>query len=178
MRMIGRFRCGIAGGRRSFGATDRRRAGGLGRSRRRECGGACRWRRTGMIAAAAVTAVIARAFSGSFPAAGTAWQLGFATGVNRRRFGTVIGAGDSLPDQLFDCDNGFLIERSDQGNRGAGPSGATVAADAVDVVVGMMWYVEIEDVARCGNVEATGGHIGRHQQRDFTLAELIERRGA
>jgi len=42
----------------------------------------------------------------------------------------------------------------------------------------MMRDVEIEDVAHDRNVEAAGGDIGGHQQRDFTLAELIERRGA
>ena len=42
----------------------------------------------------------------------------------------------------------------------------------------MMRHVEIEDVADVGNVEAAGGDVGGHQQRQFALAELIERRGA
>ena len=46
------------------------------------------------------------------------------------------------------------------------------------VVIGMMGDVEIEHVAHDRNVEAAGGDIGGHQQRDFTLAELVERRGA
>ena len=41
-----------------------------------------------------------------------------------------------------------------------------------------MRHVEIEDVADGGNIEAAGGDVGGHQQRNFALAELIERRGA
>ena len=83
-----------------------------------------------------------------------------------------------MPDQLFDRDHRFLIERSDDGDRGAGAPGAAGAADAMDVVVGVMGYVEIEDVAGGGNVEAARGDVGCDQQRNFTLAELIQRRGA
>ncbi len=52
------------------------------------------------------------------------------------------------------------------------------AADAVDVVVGMMGNVEIEDVADGGNIEAAGCDVGGDQQRNFALAELIKRRRA
>ncbi len=83
-----------------------------------------------------------------------------------------------MPDQLFDRDHRFLIERGDNGDRGTGAPGASGAADAVDVVVGMMRHVEIEDVAGGGNVEAAGCDVGGDQQRNFTLAELIECRGA
>ena len=41
-----------------------------------------------------------------------------------------------------------------------------------------MRYVEIEDVADGGNIEAAGGNVGGHQHRDVTLAELIEGGGA
>ena len=87
-------------------------------------------------------------------------------------------AGNGLSDQLFDRDDRFLIERGDDGDRGAGAPGAAGAADAMDVVVGMMRDVEIEDVADRGNVETAGGDVGCDQQRNFALAELIERRGA
>ncbi len=86
--------------------------------------------------------------------------------------------GDALSDQFFDRDHGFLIERGDQRDRGAGAPGASGAADAVDVVVGMMRHVEIEDMADCGNIEAAGGDVGGHQERDFAVAELVEREGA
>ena len=86
--------------------------------------------------------------------------------------------GNGLSDQLFDRDHRFLVERRDDGDRGAGASGAAGAADAVDVVVGVMRNVEIEDVADGGNIEAAGGDVGGDQKRNFALAELIERRGA
>ena len=83
-----------------------------------------------------------------------------------------------MPDQLFDRGHRFLIERGDDGDRGAGAAGAAGAADAVDVIVGMMGNVEIEDVAHGGNIKAAGGDVGGDQQRNFSLAELIERGGA
>src|SRR5260221_172912 len=59
-----------------------------------------------------------------------------------------------------------------RGFRGGG------AADAMNVIVGMMRYVEIKDVAGCGNIEAAGGDVGSDQQRNFALAELIQCGGA
>src|SRR3984893_13031377 len=89
---------------------------------------------------------------------------GFAGGdchaVARRAFGNVVDTGNGLPDQLFDRVHGFLIERSDDRDRGAGAPGAAGTADAMDVVVGMMRHVEIEDVAGGGNVEGAGGGGG------------------
>src|SRR6185312_17403180 len=110
--MIGRFGGRIARRRRGFGATDRRRTRGLRGSRRRESGGPAGWWRAGMIATACGTAgiavaarlaAVARTFPGAFPAAGAAWRLSFAAALNRRYLGAVIGAGDGLPDQFFDC---------------------------------------------------------------------------
>ena len=98
--------------------------------------------------------------------------------VGRLDLDAAFGAGNGLPDQLFDRDHRFLIERGDDRDRGAGAAGAAGAADAMDVVVGMMRDVEIEDVADGGNVEAAGGDVGGDQQRNLTLAELIERCGA
>ena len=63
-------------------------------------------------------------------------------------------------------------------NSGAGTAGAPGAADTVHVVVGMMRNIEIEDVADGGNIETARGDVGGHQQRDFTLAELIKGCGA
>src|SRR4051812_35238356 len=89
-----------------------------------------------------------------------------------------FGAGNALADQLFDRRHRLEVERADDGNRGAGASGAAGAADAVDIVVGVMGNVEIEDVAGGRNIEAAGGDVGGDQQGNFTLAELIQRRGA
>ena len=52
-----------------------------------------------------------------------------------------------------------------------GPAGA---ADAMDVVIGVVRHVEIEDVAHLRNVEAARGNVRRDQQLDFAAAETIE----
>ena len=69
-----------------------------------------------------------------------------------------------MTDQLFNRDDGFLIEGGKDRDCGAGASGASGAADGMDVVVGMMGNVEIEDMAGRGNVEAAGGDVGGDQQ--------------
>jgi hypothetical protein len=71
-----------------------------------------------------------------------------------------------------------MIERGHHRDRGAGASGAAGTADAVNVVVGMMGNVEIEDVADGRDIEAAGRDVGGDQQRDFALAELVECGGA
>src|ERR1700676_5213237 len=99
---------------------------------------------------------------------------GYRRAVDRGAFDNIVDAGNGLSDQLFDRDHRFLIERGDDRDRGAGASGAAGTADAMDVVVGMMRHVEIEDVAGGGNVEAARCDVGGDQQRNFTLAELVE----
>src|SRR5580704_18338196 len=93
-------------------------------------------------------------------------------------FSRSLDARNGLPDQFFDRRHRFEIERRDDRDRGAGAASAAGAADAMHIVVGMVRYVEVEDVAGGGNVEAARGDVGCHQQRNFTLAELIERGGA
>jgi hypothetical protein len=83
--------------------------------------------------------------------------------------------GNRLSNQLFDGKDRFLVGGADNRNRSPETSGAARAADAVDVVIRMVGDVEIEDMADFGNVEATGGDIGCHQQGQLALAELIER---
>ena len=82
---------------------------------------------------------------------------------------------NGLADQLLDCRDASGVGGRNDGDRGAAASGAPGAADAMHVVVGVMRDVEVEDVADGGNVEAACGHVGGNQQRDFVLAELIER---
>jgi len=199
MRVIGRLGSGIARRLRCLGTTDRRRARGRGCGRRGEGRGRCLRLRAGMTAATGAPglafpprlATAARAFTGSFPCsvvrafASTLmpWPFGFAVGrchrtVDRRTLGVAFDAGNGLSDQLFDRGDRFVIERGDDGDRGAGAPGAAGTTDAMDVIVGMMGDVEIEDVAHRGNVEAAGRDVGGNQQRNFTLAELIEGGGS
>src|SRR6266516_1280510 len=82
---------------------------------------------------------------------------------------------NGLADQLLDRRDVSAVGGRNDGDGGAAASGAPGAADAMHVVVGMVWDVEVEDMADGGNVEAARGDVGGNQQRDFVLAELIER---
>ena len=48
----------------------------------------------------------------------------------------------------------------------------------MDVIIGMMRDVEIEDVADRRDIEAARGNVGGDKQSDFILAELLQRRRA
>jgi hypothetical protein len=85
---------------------------------------------------------------------------------------------NGLADQLFDRRDAFRLGRGNDSDGGARPSRAAGAADAMDVIVGMMRDVEVEDVAHRWNVEPARRDIGSHQQSHFVPAELIERGGA
>src|SRR5438034_1993734 len=204
MRVISGLRFSVALGAPRFRTTDRGHARRLCRGGRHEGCGRCLRLRAGTAASAlgmpqfAFTALVstlisapgsarlaltprlaaaARTFPGTLARAMFARLIGLA-GRTRVHGIIAFGGGNVLPDQPFDRSDRFVVERGDDRNRGAGASGAAGTADAMHVVVGMMRYVEIEDVADGGNVEAAGGNIGGDQQRDLTLAELIERRGA
>src|SRR6185312_12176356 len=105
-----------------------------------------------------------------------AWLFG--AGGRRLNLDAAFGVGNGLADQFFDRGHRFLIERCDDGDRGAGAAGPAGTADAMHVVVGMMRDVKVKDVAGGGNIETAGGDVGSDQQRNFTLAELVEGRGA
>src|SRR5436309_397146 len=98
----------------------------------------------------------------------------FGLGVN---FVVALGARNLLADQLLDRGHRLGIERGDDGDRSPGAAGAAGAADAVNVVVGMMRHIEIEDVTDHGNIEAAGSDVGGDQHRNLTLAKLVEGRG-
>src|SRR5262245_29384498 len=68
---------------------------------------------------------------------------------------------DALPDQRFDRSDGLAVGAGDDRDRGAAAAGATGAADAVHVIVGMIRHVEIEDVADIRDVEAARRDVGR-----------------
>jgi hypothetical protein len=88
-------------------------------------------------------------------------------------------AARRLLGQLLDRGNGFGVVRARyNADRGAGAASAAGTAYPVHVVVGMDRYVEIVDVADLRNVEAARGDVGGDQKRDFSLAELVERRRA
>ena len=105
------------------------------------------------------------------------WLIG-VVGCGRAGCDVALNGRNALTDQLFDRRHRFVIERGDDRDRGAGAPGTAGAADPMNVIVGMMRHVEIEDMTGGGNVQTSRSDIGSHQQRNVALAELIECGGA
>src|SRR6185503_17979835 len=57
----------------------------------------------------------------------------------------------------------------------AGTSGAAGTADAMDIVLGVDWHVEIEDMRHVVDIETARRDVAAHQQRDFIALEGVER---
>src|SRR6185312_5407333 len=79
-----------------------------------------------------------------------AGMLGFGGGFLRRfgHFRRALGPRNAAADQPLDGgDSLVVIARRDDGDGDAALAGAAGTADAMDVIIGMVRYVEIEDVA-------------------------------
>src|SRR5262245_50780574 len=79
-----------------------------------------------------------------------------------------------LPDELLDrleVQRARLVDERDGLATGAGPSRAT---DAVDVVLGVLGEVPVDDVGHRLDVQPARGHIGGHQHRQLTFLEVVE----
>src|SRR5262249_17492774 len=126
------------------------------------------------VAAVAVVTLMVRAFRGRVLTPVALAVLTLRT-LRRGRVRLFAHPWDGLSDQLLDRRDASAVGGRNDGDGGAAPSGASGAAGAMHVVVGVMRGVEVEDVADRGNVEAARGDVGGNQQRDFVLAELIER---
>ena len=74
---------------------------------------------------------------------------------------------DRVADQLLDrLDREPVLRRGD-GEGVALQPGAAGAADAVDVVLGVVRHVEIEHVRQAADVQAARRHVAAHQQPQF-----------
>src|SRR5438094_301886 len=71
---------------------------------------------------------------------------------------------DVLANQPFDRGHRLVIGWGDDGDRCPSETGAAGAADPVNVVIGMMRHVEIDDVAYGGDVEPARRNVGGDQQ--------------
>src|SRR6202044_2436142 len=113
-------------------------------------------------------------------AASAAWTS-LATGrldfLFRRQLRALLPV-DLARDELLDLGHRLLIDAGDDGQRLARLAGASGAADAVDVILRVMGRVIIDHVTDIGDVEASGGYVGAHEQLDFAIAEGVERRHA
>ena len=59
-------------------------------------------------------------------------------------------------------------------NRDAGRAGAACAPDAVDVVLGLVGEVEVDDVLKTLHVDAAACDVGRDHDLDLAVAERVE----
>ena len=70
---------------------------------------------------------------------------------------------------------GARVGAGDDRQRDAALAGAARAADAVDIVLGVMRRVVIDHMADVGNVEPARGDVGADEQLDLIVAERVER---
>src|SRR5690606_13321927 len=81
---------------------------------------------------------------------------------------------DRLPGGALDRAQHALLARGDEQDRLAAASGAAGAADAVDVALGVVRDVVVEDVADPLHVQAARGHVGGHQHVQAAILELLD----
>ena len=89
-------------------------------------------------------------------------------------FGRQSGALDGLVGKGLHLAQQALLAGGDQRNGDAGLAGAAGAPDAVNVQLGVIRQVIVEDVRDVVDIQATRGHIGGHQHFDLGIAEAVE----
>ena len=72
----------------------------------------------------------------------------------------------------------LAVNRRNDGDRRAAQACAAGTTDAVDVVVGVVRHVKIEDMADRGNIETARSHVRSDQDCDIALAERFKRSSA
>ena len=122
----------------------------------------------------AITITMAIAWFGAAGTVAILWRAAVARFGSRR----CAHPWNCLADQPLDGADRLAVDRSDDGDRDACPPGATGSADAVDVIIGMMRHVKIEDMADLRNIEPAGRDVRSDQHRDLALAERLKRSSA
>src|SRR5439155_21719927 len=84
---------------------------------------------------------------------------------------------NGLPDQRLDGGDGLAVLGT--GDRIGAPIAACASRtpDPMDVILGMVRHVEIENVGQALDVEATRGHIAADQKPDLAVSETLQRLG-
>jgi hypothetical protein len=54
-------------------------------------------------------------------------------------------------------------------------SGASRAADAMDVISSVLWQIEVEDMAHVRNVQPTRSNVGSDQYREVPVVEVAQK---
>ena len=78
-----------------------------------------------------------------------------------------------LADEFLDCRDIFFVVAIHQHDGAAFETGASRAADAVHLIVGLEGHVEIEDVAHGRDIEPARSHVGCHKEQNLAVAEAI-----
>ena len=81
------------------------------------------------------------------------------------------GVGDRLPDVALHVLEAVDVTAEDEGNRAPGPPRPSGAPDAVDVVLGVLGEVVVEDDVDVVNVETAGRDISGDKKFHFPFAE-------
>src|SRR5581483_208084 len=112
-------------------------------------------------------------------AAATAMEL--ATGrprrgdvIRRHPAGGFRHGGDAHADVALDLRQRVDISLAAERDRVAGLAGSRGPPDPVDVVLGLLWQVVVDDVGDAGDVQAAGGDVGGDQDRQLAVLELLQ----
>jgi hypothetical protein len=83
-------------------------------------------------------------------------------------------ARNSPTNELLDKSHVLAVLRN--GDRECLPAatGAAGAADAMDVVFGIAWNIEVEDVTHVVDIEAARGYVATHQKPDVALPKAVQ----
>src|SRR5690606_1363756 len=128
----------------------------------------------GAVAARGVMAV--RALVPAAPALAAGRGLaGARAGGGGAVIGVVVDDLDALPDQPLDVAQiGALVGAAERAGA-ARRAGARGAADAVDVALGFVRQVEVDDVADAVDIDAARRDVGGDQHRRTAAPEIVER---
>ena len=82
---------------------------------------------------------------------------------------------DGQAGQLLNSGQRAIVGRRDHHQSGSSSAGASGPADAMDIVLGVMRHVKIENVAHVRDVEAAGRHVAGDEQLHLVGTEALQR---
>src|SRR5688572_9126723 len=127
-------------------------------------------RPVGAVALRLASVSAAAALAGGSTAA-TTRAIGDMRGMER-----MVGVDrDLLPDGLFDVAQKRTLLRVAERDGDAVIAGARSATDAMDVALRFVRQVKIDHVGDAVDVDAACGDVGRHQDANLAVAEVLER---
>ncbi len=91
------------------------------------------------------------------------------------QLGRIVAADrDSLCDEGLDLRQRFDVLLAAEADRIAGRTGTRRATDPVDIVLGILRQVVVDDVADVGDMKAARCHVGCDERGELALVELAE----